>query len=385
MRPKYLVGVIVGLLLVYLSFFGLSGFGLALLPDTPENLTTYTRVDSGGYLSVTSSSVTVTNMPRSAVSYVYKNFGASHFGDFHMQFEAQATAIQSGTGILLLTLANNIGPSVAMTADTIGFGVGYNSSGYFFILGDGRVVGGSTSRLITTDPLALYYFDLSRASSQLTLGVFTSSAYSGPIMTLTCTAPDMFQYLYVCQSLGVVGSTPTVSGKTQNLRIAGGGTPPPPPGTYNLNVNALYADASNVWQSFAGVTPVVVSGQASKATPATWPLASGTYTVTVPSSYGSYTFKFWSDSVTNTNPQRSVTIGPDLTVTACYTFGTTPPPPPPPDTGDFLTMIKNFFNLLPVKSLFLVSGLASTIGCGIMFMLPGKGARSRPAAYYSPY
>jgi len=163
----------------------------------------------------------------------------------------------------------------------------------------------------------------------------------------------------------------------------GGTTPPPPPGTYNLDVNALYADASNQWQSFTGVTPVVLSGQASKATPATWSLASGMYTVTVPSSYGGYAFKYWSDSVANTNPQRSVTIGSSgVTITACYASGSTPPPPPP--SSDILAMVKSFFADPTVRSLMFIVGLACT-GIGGIGLVTGRKRRPSYSPAYLPY
>jgi len=435
MRPKFLVGVIVGLLLVYLSIFGLSGFGLALSGPT-ENFTTYTEVDPGNYLSVTSQSVTATNLPRSAFSYAYKDFGAAHFGDFNLQFEWQASAMQPGSACYILILANNIGASTEMSATTLAICENYFSGIYEFTCGDGRV---SEKAWETTAPFAMYYFDLTRTGSVATLSIFTSSAYTNPVTTLTCTIGDKFQYLYATQSAGQTG-TVTVSGKIQNLRIGGGTTPTysdvtisvsgqgttvPAAGHYTttyyvggsltitatpaagwafdymtrngvttssmtltslgatenivvyfktgpattgtLRVFASYNGAYVVASITAsGPQPVYGSTTTSPTNPLAFTVTAGTYTVS-----GSY-------SAGSATPQ-TVTVPAGGSVDAYLNFGGSPPP------SDFLAMIKAFFDLLAVKSIFLVSGLASTIGCGIMFMLPGKGARSRPPPYYSPY
>jgi len=438
MRPKYLVGVIVGLLLVYLSLFGVSGFGL-LLTGTPENLTTYTKVDSGGYLSVTSSSVIATNMPRSAVSYVYKDFGVAHFGDFQMQFEAQCTAVQLGTGVIFLCLANNIGVSVQMSTITIGFGLGYDASGYQFVFGDGRVTGGSSVWQVP-NPFAMYYFDLSRTGSLATLRVFTSSAYTNPVATLTSAIGDRFQYLYVAQSLGVSTASATVSGKTQNLIIGGGTTPAysdvtisvsgqgttvPAAGHYattylvggSLTITATPASGwafdymtrngavvpSMTLNSLAASEQVVVyfkQGSPTTGTLRVFASYNGAYVVASITASGPQTVS-GSTTTSSTNPLAFTVTAGTYTVSGTYASGSASPVTVTvpaggsadaslnfggsPPTPDFIAMIKAFFDLLVVKSLFLVSGLASTIGCGIMFMLPGKRG-SRPApAYYSPY
>jgi hypothetical protein len=124
-QPKYLPHVVVGIILIYLPIYGIEGLGFSVLTGTPEDFTTYTKVDPGGYVSVASLTATVTAMPRSAVSHVYKDFGAAHFGDFHTQFESQCTAVQLDTGFLILVLANNIGASFQMATTTIGFYVAY--------------------------------------------------------------------------------------------------------------------------------------------------------------------------------------------------------------------------------------------------------------------
>jgi hypothetical protein len=436
MRPKFLVGVVVGLLLVYLSFFGISGFGL-LLSGTPENFTTYTKVDPGGYVSVTSLTATVTAMPRSAVAYVYKNFGAGHFGDFELQFESQLSAVQPGAGLFILILANNVGASSQMADTAIGVSSSYDGTTYKFVLGDGRV---SYTFCVIPNPFVLYYFDLSRTGSLTTLSIYASSTYTNPVATLTCTIGDKFQYLYVAQSAGVAGDMPTVSGKVQNLIIAGGSTPTysdvtisvsgqgttsPPARHYattyyvggSLTITATPASgwafdymtrngvttASMTLTSLGASEQVVVYFKTGPATTGTLRVSAtynGAYVVASITASGPQTV-YGSTTTSSANPLAFTVTAGTYTVSGTYSSGSASPVTVTvpaggsadaslnfggsPPTPDFIVMIKAFFDLLVVKSLFLVSGLASTIGCGIMFMLPSKGGRSRQPAYYSPY
>lgn len=53
-----------------------------------EDFTAWTETDTGGYLAVSESSVVATNVPRDAICYVYKNYGASYWnGDFSVNFQ----------------------------------------------------------------------------------------------------------------------------------------------------------------------------------------------------------------------------------------------------------------------------------------------------------
>jgi len=216
MRPKFLVGVIVGLLLVYLSIFGLSGFGLALT-GTPENFTTYTEVDPGGYVTVTASRLTVTNMPRTATAYVYKDFGVDYFGDFEMQIESLITSQDANAALYILSLANQAGPSNAMS-NNLGLSTGQNN-----------ILWGVWPTFDKWQPSQLvgttYYFHLQRTGAIAICQVYSDSSYSILLHTLTATVSTKFRYVIPCQSAGSTESD-VISGWTQNLRIAGS-TPPP--------------------------------------------------------------------------------------------------------------------------------------------------------------
>jgi len=60
-----------------------------------EDFKTYTKIDSGGYLTVEPHRVTATNVPRSAQTCLYKDFGVGHFGDFFHTVKATLNAGQA--------------------------------------------------------------------------------------------------------------------------------------------------------------------------------------------------------------------------------------------------------------------------------------------------
>jgi len=442
MRPKFLVGVIVGILLMYLSLFGISGFGL-LLTGTLEDFTTYTKVDPGNYLSVTSQSVIQTAMPRSASSYVYKDFGVGHFGDFEIQFEAQLSSISvvgTPNAFYILVLANDIGASSQMTLTTMGVSIFYDGAVYQIQFGDGRV---SYTFWTTVNPFSLYYFSLTRSGSQATLKVFTSSTYVNPVATLTCTIGDKFQYLYAAMSGGYVAQLGTVSGKTQNLIIGGGaptfsdvtisvsgqGTTVPAAGHYtttypvggSLTITATPASGwtfdymtrngvttSSMTLTSLGATEQVVvyfkQGSPTTGTLRIFASYNGAYVVASITATGPQTV-YGSTTTSSTNPLAFTVTAGTYVVSGTYSSGSASPvpvtvlaggsadaslnfggsPPPPDFLAAIITAIKNFFNQFAVKSILMVAGVALTIGGSIMFLLKGKGERSRPPPYYSPY
>lgn len=102
----------------------------------------------------------------------------------------------------------------------------------------------------------------------------------------------------------------------------------------------LYLDDISIGDSYIGTTTptqfqlnvgaspisvaVTIDGASVGNTPYSAPLSSGQHTVSVPVSYGGYTFVSWQDGVTTA--QRTITLSANLSLTATYT-NTTPPPP----------------------------------------------------------
>ena len=81
-----------------------------------EDLTTYTEVDPGTVLSITASTVTISDMDRDIDAYLYKDFGVAYFGDFNFNFEAQYDSTSQILSIGgLVGVSNNINDFNAWT------------------------------------------------------------------------------------------------------------------------------------------------------------------------------------------------------------------------------------------------------------------------------
>lgn len=85
------------------------------------DLSTYTENDPGGYISVSSTKATVTNMPRTVDSYLYEDYGADAFSDnFETLFEIGGTAgWPQGALIGISTISNDV-DDVANVSNGIG-------------------------------------------------------------------------------------------------------------------------------------------------------------------------------------------------------------------------------------------------------------------------
>jgi len=149
-----------------------------------------------------------------------------------------------------------------------------------------------------------------------------------------------------------------------NYQVVAGSAPPP--GTGNLQVIG-YADQTAVQFSAYYVGP---SGQGPTVTvPAsgyTWSnLATGTYTV-----YGTYN---------SIQKNQQVTVVAGQTASATLTFAGTPPQ----ETPDFLKWIKDLLNNATVKSLMLIGGIGMA-GLGLIgLIIPSKKSYpSPPPSYY---
>ncbi|NIR25976.1 MAG: hypothetical protein GWN77_03270 [Gammaproteobacteria bacterium] len=101
---------------------------------TLEDFTTYTEVDTQGYLTVAANTITWTNFDsRVDTAYVYKDKGAAHFsGDFTHRFKWNVTACDADNIAHPYMLANSVGDrhdiQVGSSEDAV-FITWYNNSG----------------------------------------------------------------------------------------------------------------------------------------------------------------------------------------------------------------------------------------------------------------
>lgn len=94
-----------------------------IILGTYEDFTTYTEVDSGGFITVAENKLTGA-VPETAESYVYKDFGADHFnGDYEMQFQINVASSSEDASLGVLILANDIDDARALDVASKGMHV----------------------------------------------------------------------------------------------------------------------------------------------------------------------------------------------------------------------------------------------------------------------
>ena len=204
----------------------------------------------------------------------------------------------------------------------------------------------------TTAPAAGHYATTYLVGGSLTITASPASGWAFDYMTRNgATAPSM---------------TLTSLGATEQVVVY---FKQGPSTTGTLRVFASY-NGAYVAASITASGPQTVSGSTttSSTNPLAFTVTAGTYTVS-----GTY--------ASGSASPVTVTVPAGGSADASLNFGGSLPTP------DFLaaiiTAIKNFFNQFAVKSILMVVGVALTIGGSIMFLLKGKGERSRPAPY--PY
>jgi len=144
-------------------------------PPAYEDFTTYTEVDEDNDITVYTNEIDVDTMRRDAVSYVHKDFGASHFGDFEIQFEATCSA------------ASGIGASVNF------FGLTNSSFTHEDAVqnNEGILVHSST-----------FYFTLTRSGSTVNLKIYSDAARTNLLDILTVSDSTAYRYLSAVMSKG---------------------------------------------------------------------------------------------------------------------------------------------------------------------------------------
>ena len=190
-----------------------------------ENFSTYTEVDEGDDITVTSSKVQWVNMNRNVTSYVYKDFGAGHFGDLTHDITVQFNSSNNIAHFLWWGLGNKID-------DLSGFwstgGVeslmcsGYQNSGtYVFYARSGSGFGTDNCNISANTP---YYCTVTRAGTTMTVEIYTDAEKTSLFDTLsiTCTATTL-RYLYACMSNDSALAGGNAYGFSQNFDLQEGG------------------------------------------------------------------------------------------------------------------------------------------------------------------
>jgi len=187
-----------------------------------ENLATYTEVDAGNDLTVTTTKVDFDTMAANVVDYLYDSKGAAHWsGDFSIDFEHLHSAASGG-------FSSNFGVSVA---DSIGdlWTVGTCLSTYVEVTtylpyvadidGTGTWDAWTAGSGLTVD--TLYYSTFSRTGNTLDWDIYSDSDRTTLVQNITLTivnTSQTFEYMYAVSSIDV-GEVDTITGYVQNIDL----------------------------------------------------------------------------------------------------------------------------------------------------------------------
>jgi len=186
-----------------------------------EDFTTYTEVDTQGFLSQTASKATFTALGRRvAVAYLYSDKGAAHFaGDFEHLLTAYVSASDTYGSCAFHLLGNELGDMGQVSASATGKGVAIrwyeNAGAKAYRLSE--IVGSST---LYSDDYAhadnvgnVRYIKFKRVESVGTYGTLYAYIYSDAEMTslldtlsLALHSKEDYRYCYVTSGHYVNGS-----------------------------------------------------------------------------------------------------------------------------------------------------------------------------------
>lgn len=189
------------------------------------DLTTFTKVDPGSCVTVTTYTVTVVNLPRNTLTYVYKDYGANYFDNIELVSAAKMTSEASGSYVCPLMISNSVGN--LYSGSGVKVGVAFYYAGVNLVLqllaynGTTQLVASSSNTIsLNTE----YYLKLRRASGATTvyLDIYTDSNYTNLFQTINISNAALnakFEYLYMLANFGDSGTNQS-SLVSENLIIS---------------------------------------------------------------------------------------------------------------------------------------------------------------------
>lgn len=446
LRPKYVPYIIIGIVLIYLSIYGLEGFGLAVNPGFSDNFDDgitssnwkIVRLNAQGIyptVSETGGRLTI-SLPTSSVLVV----GSYYTSDSRTWTDGSSVQVTmiigSGTPAFNLGLTATgasgdyfIGPSgsqqysVATNPSALEI---YRQTGPSTVVkiyetssvtmpvtvkitfSSGQIAFSLNNNQVYSEAYALSTRDLYvRLDSHIVSGSAAAGCYDNYVESGGTSPPT---YSDVTVSVTGQGTTVPAAGHYATTYLVGGSltmTATPASGwSFDYMTRNGVTASSMTLNSLAASEQVVVyfkQGPATTGTLRVFASYNGAYVVASITASGPQTVS-GSTTTSSANPLAFTVTAGTYTVSGTYASGSASPVTVTvpaggsvdanlnfggsPPTSDFLTVIitaiKNFFNLSAVKTIFLLAGVSLTIGGSIMFLLKEKGERSRsPPAY--PY
>lgn len=175
---------------------------------------------------------------RTESAYLYRNFGASHFGDFEFKVTVTIVAHENTSRFDVVTLANMVGDLKAIQ-DSLGAAVGVlfyvDGSGIHYLYAqeyyNGTAYSSSSYAYAHNVP---YYLTIKKLGTAFTCKVYSDSARTNLLATLSLTlhADHHFQYVYPCCTYND-GTNRYCDGDITDLDLQEE-IPPPPEENYGI-------------------------------------------------------------------------------------------------------------------------------------------------------
>lgn len=190
-----------------------------------QDFTTYTEVDSGSDITVSSSAVTVSTMTENANSSVYKDFTAGFFTTFHHRFKVTVLEANDLSDMAVWHMSN-ISAATCADMDTADRGLAFcirysgTASQFRFALKKFETTGTIIDYSANIAFGATRYIEVIRTSTTFTAEIYTDANYSVLSETLSIDLDSTaFQYLGVAGSQDG-GGTNTYSFTIENLEVS---------------------------------------------------------------------------------------------------------------------------------------------------------------------
>ena len=197
------------------------------LIDPVEDFTTYTEVDEGGDITVTSTKCDVSTMIRNVVSYVRKDMDANHFtGNFEHLITASVGTFDNNAYIGWWGVSDGNSTYSDMKSGSDGYGVGSYGGGGTANLELTSLEDGETYDEFTGGAEgSTWYLTIERSSTTLTCKIFSDAGRTllEDTLTLTVTA-TAFRYIMAIFSADSDWNADHVgTGYSENLDLQEGG------------------------------------------------------------------------------------------------------------------------------------------------------------------
>jgi len=188
-----------------------------------ENFTRYTEYDPNSVTTVGINSIDVVDLRRDGVAYVRQDYGTpEQFGDFTHDFSFNVSSIDLTGVVDLWVLANNPDNDTHQKCydnkDGMGVYLWRDSSSIWLAMRVFELGAAQNSYAISLN--TEYYCRAARAGTSLTLQIYSDSARTALLATITRTCDaTLYRYIYGMMSRGVASASAKITARAQNYDL----------------------------------------------------------------------------------------------------------------------------------------------------------------------